>query len=111
MMRRDRPFTRSRFEQVSRLAPPILLRLALYRWRLYRNPLQIEVRKSLPFNGAFRPLCLSNKQLFLVHRGDTVLTTSGAVMQKRAAIYVRVSTDKQTVENQVTALRQIAERR
>src|SRR5262252_5909573 len=32
-------------------------------------------------------------------------------MAKRAAIYVRVSTDKQTVENQVTALRQIAERR
>jgi DNA invertase Pin-like site-specific DNA recombinase len=32
-------------------------------------------------------------------------------MQKRAAIYVRVSTDKQTVENQVAALRQIAERR
>ena len=32
-------------------------------------------------------------------------------MQERAAIYVRVSTDKQTIENQVTALRQIAERR
>lgn len=32
-------------------------------------------------------------------------------MQKRAAIYVRVSTDKQTVENQVMQLRQIAERR
>jgi DNA invertase Pin-like site-specific DNA recombinase len=32
-------------------------------------------------------------------------------MPKRAAIYVRVSTDKQTVENQVAALRQIAERR
>jgi DNA invertase Pin-like site-specific DNA recombinase len=32
-------------------------------------------------------------------------------MGKRAAIYVRVSTDKQTVENQVQALRQIAERR
>ena len=32
-------------------------------------------------------------------------------MQKRAAIYVRVSTDKQSVENQVTVLRQIAERR
>jgi DNA invertase Pin-like site-specific DNA recombinase len=32
-------------------------------------------------------------------------------MQKRAAIYVRVSTDKQTIENQVTALCQIAERR
>jgi hypothetical protein len=41
----------------------------------------------------------------------TVRTASGAIMQKRAAIYVRVSTDKQTVENQVTALRQIAERR
>ena len=35
---------------------------------VYGNPLQIEVRKSLPFNGAFRPWCLSNKQLFLVHR-------------------------------------------
>ncbi len=32
-------------------------------------------------------------------------------MQKRAAIYVRVSTDKQTIENQVASLRQIAERR
>jgi predicted site-specific integrase-resolvase len=33
------------------------------------------------------------------------------VMSKRAAIYVRVSTDKQTIENQVRELRQIAERR
>jgi len=33
------------------------------------------------------------------------------VMGTRAAIYVRVSTDKQTVENQVRELRQIAERR
>ena len=32
-------------------------------------------------------------------------------MAKRAAIYVRVSTDKQTLENQIRALRQIAERR
>ncbi len=32
-------------------------------------------------------------------------------MSKRAAIYVRVSTDKQTVENQVQELRRIAERR
>jgi DNA invertase Pin-like site-specific DNA recombinase len=32
-------------------------------------------------------------------------------MQKRAALYVRVSTDKQTVENQVRELRQVAERR
>src|SRR3974377_2501657 len=32
-------------------------------------------------------------------------------MSKTPAIYVRVSTDKQTVENQVAALRQIAERR
>jgi DNA invertase Pin-like site-specific DNA recombinase len=32
-------------------------------------------------------------------------------MGKRAAIYVRVSTDKQTVENQTRELRQIAERR
>ena len=31
-------------------------------------------------------------------------------MTKRAAIYVRVFTDKQTIENQVTVLRQIAER-
>ena len=32
-------------------------------------------------------------------------------MTKRVAIYVRVSTDKQTVENQDRELRQIAERR
>jgi DNA invertase Pin-like site-specific DNA recombinase len=32
-------------------------------------------------------------------------------MGKRAAIYVRVSTDKQTVENQIRELRQIADRR
>lgn len=32
-------------------------------------------------------------------------------MPKRAALYVRVSTDRQTVENQVRELRQIAERR
>jgi DNA invertase Pin-like site-specific DNA recombinase len=32
-------------------------------------------------------------------------------MAKRAAIYVRVSTDKQSIENQLQALRQIAERR
>jgi DNA invertase Pin-like site-specific DNA recombinase len=32
-------------------------------------------------------------------------------MQKKAAIYVRVSTDQQTVENQIRELRQIAERR
>ena len=32
-------------------------------------------------------------------------------MTKRAAIYVRVSTDKQTVENQLRELRQIAGRR
>ena len=32
-------------------------------------------------------------------------------MHKRAAIYVRVSTDKQTIDNQVAALRQVAERR
>ena len=35
----------------------------------------------------------------------------GAAMQKKAAIYVRVSTVKQTMENQVRELRQIAERR
>jgi hypothetical protein len=32
-------------------------------------------------------------------------------MDKRAAIYVRVSTDKQTIENRLRELRQIAERR
>ena len=32
-------------------------------------------------------------------------------MIKRVAIYVRVSTDKQTIENQLRELRRIAERR
>jgi DNA invertase Pin-like site-specific DNA recombinase len=40
-----------------------------------------------------------------------VPTVMEGVMGKRAAIYVRVSTDKQTVENQVRELRQIAEHR
>src|SRR5436190_23235861 len=35
----------------------------------------------------------------------------GRVMAKRAALYVRVSTDSQTVENQIRELRQVAERR
>src|SRR5262249_55176192 len=37
----------------------------------------------------------------------------GSIMSRRAAIYVRVSTDKQSesVENQRNALRQVAERR
>jgi DNA invertase Pin-like site-specific DNA recombinase len=39
------------------------------------------------------------------------LLKQSALTGKRAAIYVRVSTDKQTVENQVRELRQIAERR
>jgi predicted site-specific integrase-resolvase len=49
--------------------------------------------------------------VFRIRLCGMMLTASGAVMQKRAAIYVRVSTDKQTIENQVTALCQIAERR
>ncbi len=32
-------------------------------------------------------------------------------MSKRAAIYVRVSTDKQTIENQLRELRRVAEHR
>jgi DNA invertase Pin-like site-specific DNA recombinase len=32
-------------------------------------------------------------------------------METRAAIYVRVSTDRQTIDNQIRELRQIAERR
>jgi DNA invertase Pin-like site-specific DNA recombinase len=35
----------------------------------------------------------------------------GLAMAKRAAIYVRVSTDRQTVENQLSELRRIADRR
>jgi DNA invertase Pin-like site-specific DNA recombinase len=45
-------------------------------------------------------------------RGTALSIASGGLtMNRRAAIYVRVSTDKQTVENQVAALRQIAEGR
>src|ERR1700745_4356499 len=49
----------------------------------------------------------------ITYASGTVLSiaSGGLTMNRRAAIYVRVSTDKQTVENQVAALRQIAERR
>jgi DNA invertase Pin-like site-specific DNA recombinase len=40
-----------------------------------------------------------------------LLQAMEGIMGKRAAIYVRVSTDKQTVENQVRELHQIADRR
>jgi DNA invertase Pin-like site-specific DNA recombinase len=40
-----------------------------------------------------------------------VMVHSEGTMTKRAAIYVRVSTDKQSVENQVQELHRIAERR
>jgi DNA invertase Pin-like site-specific DNA recombinase len=56
-------------------------------------------------------LVLVQQTLVFSTPGDTVRMALGGVMQKRAAIYVRVSTDKQTIDNQVTALRQIAERR
>jgi DNA invertase Pin-like site-specific DNA recombinase len=42
-----------------------------------------------------------------------VLNTGGHIMTKtkRAALYVRVSTDRQTVENQIAALTKVAEAR
>jgi DNA invertase Pin-like site-specific DNA recombinase len=78
---------------------------------VYRNPREMEGRKSLSFKGAFFCYRMARNRLISVHAYDRMQTALGAVMQKRAAIYVRVSTDKQTVENQVAALRQIAERR
>jgi DNA invertase Pin-like site-specific DNA recombinase len=41
------------------------------------------------------------------HQAEDVLMSS----TKRAALYVRVSTDAQTLENQIRELRQVAERR
>jgi DNA invertase Pin-like site-specific DNA recombinase len=41
-------------------------------------------------------------------KGEEALMSKAA---KRAALYVRVSTDHQTVENQVSELRKVAERR
>src|SRR5262249_13572306 len=49
--------------------------------------------------------------VFCMIYGRMFVGLTETVMQKRAAIYVRVSTDKQTVENQVRELRLIAERR
>ena len=45
------------------------------------------------------------------YRFVILAVSGGLTMSKRAAIYVRVSTDKQTVENQLRELRQIVERR
>jgi DNA invertase Pin-like site-specific DNA recombinase len=43
---------------------------------------------------------------------STRISTLGCLMSnKRAALYVRVSTDAQTVENQIRELRQVAGRR
>jgi DNA invertase Pin-like site-specific DNA recombinase len=55
---------------------------------------------------------LYGKQLIYVFTFGMIPThIGGFLMPKRAAIYVRVSTDKQTIENQLRELHQIAKRR
>ena len=49
--------------------------------------------------------------LLVAGGGHTENPIDGAMSNKRAALYVRVSTDAQTVENQVRELRQVAGRR
>jgi hypothetical protein len=64
-------------------------------------------KKSFPELGS---LPLGGKR----SRSHLVLNIGGKDMAKgpkRAAIYVRVSTDKQTIENQLEALRRVAEAR
>jgi predicted site-specific integrase-resolvase len=47
------------------------------------------------------------KLLFGISNRGPIMSTK----TKRAALYTRVSTDRQTVENQISELRQVAERR
>ena len=86
------------------------------------RPILTECYTENPINGTGRnphKHCLVHP-LFRVYKNHFVSVWTydyiaamhrGAAMPKRAAIYVRVSTDKQTVDNQVRELRQIAERR
>src|SRR5262244_2585602 len=54
---------------------------------------------------------LSNNHLFFIHKCPTYQVANRRDFMKRAALYLRVSTDKQTVKNQEIQLRQVAERR
>jgi DNA invertase Pin-like site-specific DNA recombinase len=82
---------------------------------LYRKPLQIGCGNPLKLLAPeITNRRLYVKHLFSVYAYGMVLPAMEAAMMARkrnAAIYVRVSTDGQTVENQTRELRQMAERR
>ena len=55
-----------------------------------------------------RQLCSYVKQLIAVWNDDTVLKAEEAVIMKRLAIYLRVSTSKQDTANQLRELKAVA---
>jgi DNA invertase Pin-like site-specific DNA recombinase len=72
-------------------------------WTPYKNPGKVQPlipRKYVTFSASSCRLRMEQARKITV-----------AKAAKRAALYVRVSTDHQTVENQVVELRQVAERR
>jgi DNA invertase Pin-like site-specific DNA recombinase len=75
------------------------------------NPSRNESGKPAEINAARKSIFLISRNQLISEQCHDADLAMGYTMTKRAAIYVRVSTDKQTVENQVKELRQIAERR
>src|SRR5262245_10286762 len=81
--------------RVRRHAPPCRL------GRHTENPLHAAVGKPNKYKGRIAVCCAPQNP----SRGRLMSSS------KRAALYVRVSTDAQTVENQIRELRQVAGRR
>ena len=71
----------------------------------YRNPPGTRLRKPAEFLDAWNSSSLYKKYLFVVYEHAMI-----AAMSKRVALYLRVSTTEQTVENQQRELEAVAER-
>src|SRR6478736_58693 len=74
----------------------------------YKNPTENDLQNSAECAGCAVPQ-IPEHLVRYAHYFSGITTMSKTI--KRAALYVRVSTDHQSVENQIRELRQVAERR
>jgi DNA invertase Pin-like site-specific DNA recombinase len=75
-------------------------------------PTRDAVKTASKYNDQIIAVSPYENQLLNVYARSILRANRGCLMSnKRAALYVRVSTDAQTVENQLRELRQVAERR
>src|SRR5262245_4307209 len=81
----------------------------------YKNPSAICLRRAPKINSFDAPTKCVQKYLILYTHSLCIWVPNGEAIEmvkaRRAVLYVRVSTDHQSVENQVRELREVAEHR